>query len=419
MSEEKARTGRRYLLILAGLAMALEVLSYPSCLILFPFFLGYIMVASKKGRWVDGALFAGTCAICAAVWLGIVLLHVDWPEFLQNVDYMLNFDLTHDISGATEGKFAGILRNIAGGMGLLAITAVVSGIVWLCVRKKVSLQDKKDAVLPISVIAVCVAGVIQLVYWVILKSGYEVYQFHLLVVLIAGMIAWRYAGASKKMLFAGIVGTLLSYVAVIYISDLEMFYALAHGVLGVIFCAVVLTMALRQKLGDGGRKWIVILLVALCFISIAGKGYTLREGRNYNVIADSRGIMKYGPAIGVVSDYMNCYIYNCNYEDFIENVSSEDTVLIVANMVFSESTTPYMITECNVAHYSIVDPTAYDERLLTYWALYPEKEPDVIVVDCWYGQLQEKTDSWIMQYIENEFGYTQVTDGRYVRFYRK
>ena len=116
---------------------------------------------------------------------------------------------------------------------------------------------------------------------------------------------------------------------------------------------------------------------------------------------------------------MNTYIYNCNYEDFQIYVSEEDTVLIVTNTVFSESTTPYMMVGADVAHYSIVDPTAYDERLLTYWELYPEKEPDVIVVDCWYGSLLESTDSWIMNYVENEFGYTQVNDGRYVRFYRR
>ena len=43
----------------------------------------------------------------------------------------------------------------------------------------------------------------------------------------------------------------------------------------------------------------------------------------------------------------------------------------------------------------------------------------MIVVDCWYGDLKEQPDSWIMQYIENEFGYSTVTDGAYVRFYRK
>ncbi len=94
-------------------------------------------------------------------------------------------------------------------------------------------------------------------------------------------------------------------------------------------------------------------------------------------------------------------------------------MLIVTNMVTSAGTTPYMMTGAQVAHYSIVDPTAYDERLLTYWELYPEKQPNVIVVDCWYGELQENPDSWIMRYIENDFGYTQVNDGRYVRFYRK
>lgn len=78
-----------------------------------------------------------------------------------------------------------------------------------------------------------------------------------------------------------------------------------------------------------------------------------------------------------------------------------------------------MMTGAQVAHYSIVDPTAYDERLLTYWELYPEKLPNVIVVDCWYGELKESAESWIMQYIEGEFGYSQINEGRYVRFYRK
>ena len=36
-----------------------------------------------------------------------------------------------------------------------------------------------------------------------------------------------------------------------------------------------------------------------------------------------------------------------------------------------------------------------------------------------YGQLMEKEDSWIMQYIENEFGYQEVVDGKYLRFYKR
>lgn len=51
-------------------------------------------------------------------------------------------------------------------------------------------------------------------------------------------------------------------------------------------------------------------------------------------------------------------------------------VLIVTNMVFSPGTTPYMFGEYKVCHFSIVDPTFYDERLLKYWEKYPDKKPD-------------------------------------------
>jgi hypothetical protein len=129
--------------------------------------------------------------------------------------------------------------------------------------------------------------------------------------------------------------------------------------------------------------------------------------------------MKHGPAVGVLADYMCAYIYNSNYEDFRNNLEEGDNVLIVTNMVFSPGTTPYMFEDYEVCHFSIVDPTSYDERLLTYWELYPSKKPDVIVVDCWYGELKEDPGNWIMKYIENDFGYSEVIDGKYVRFYKK
>lgn len=108
---------------------------------------------------------------------------------------------------------------------------------------------------------------------------------------------------------------------------------------------------------------------------------------------------------------------NCDYEDFEAYVEEGANCLIVSNMVGTGGTTPYLFRNLSVCHFSIVDPTSYDERLLTYWELYPEKAPDVIVVDAWYGQLMEPADNWIMQYIENDFGYTRVEEGRYVRFY--
>ena len=416
---DREQTDRPWLVFAAGICMALEVLSYPSCVILFPFFLVYIYRASGQKKWRDTGLFTGACALCALVWLCIILRHVDPAELLRNVRFLLDFDLTHELSGATQGKLPGIFTNLLGGCAFLAPVMALSLLAMIPVRKKNPDWGRRQCLPVFLVMAVSLSECIQLYLWIVKKSGYEVYQLHLFLLLLAGLAAWKAAGRPGKYFSAGVIGTLLSYAAVVYISDLEMFYALPHGVLGMLFCAVLLSLALQEALGKTSSGWLYFLLVSLCLVSIFGKGYTLRAGRNYNVVPDTENIMRHGPAIGILSDYMNCYIYNSNYEDFGAFVNQDDVVLIVTNMVTSAGTTPYMMTGAEVAHYSIVDPTAYDERLLTYWELYPEKRPNVIVVDCWYGELKESPDSWIMQYIEGEFGYTQMQDGRYVRFYRK
>ncbi len=419
LQKDRKNTDRFWLVFMAGMGMALEVLAYPSCVILFPFFLLYIHRKSGPEKWRDIGLFTGACAVSALLWLCLVLRNVSLEELLRNVELLLGFDLTHEISGATQGKIPGIFSNLLGGCGFLLLTLLLSLPGMLLVRKKNPGWDRHQCLPVFMTIAVFVSECIQFCLWTVKKSGYEVYQLHLLLLLLAGLLVWKQAGPLRKYFSAGIVGTLLSLAAVIYISDLEMFYALPHGVLGVLLCAVLLALALREVLGKTSDKWIYFLLISLCLVSIFGKGYTLRAGRNYNVVPDTESVMKCGPAVGIFSDYMNCYIYNCNYEDFGTYVNEEDVVLIVTNMVTSAGTTPYMMTGSEVAHYSIVDPTAYDERLLTYWELYPEKQPNVIVVDCWYGELKEDPESWIMKYIEEDFGYSQVNDGRYVRFYRK
>lgn len=408
-----------YCLPAAGVAMSLEVLSYPSCLLLFPFFLIYIGWKSKGFQIRDMVLFAGTCAACAGVWMVLVLRKLTFSDFIRNVKLLLEFDLTHEISGATNGKIEGILSNALWGVVVLAVCALVGAVVAIIVKKCVKETTTKQLVSAACVAAVLCSGMMQLVLWIVCKSGYETYQLHLFLVMIVWMVVRQKGDEETKLLLPGIVGTLISYVVVIYISDLEMYYALPHGVLGVVFAALVIVRALGDAWKEKARSITMIFLIGLCFVCVFGKGYTLRAGRNYNVVPDTESIMKHGPAIGVLSDYMNAYMYNCNYEDFAAYVKPEDTVLIVTNMVHTESTTPYMFGGNKVAHYSIVDPTAYDERLLAYWELYPEKEPDVIVVDCWYGELKEDPSNWIMQYIENDFGYTQMTDGRYVRFYRR
>lgn len=114
LRKDRGETASPWLVFGAGTGMALEVLAYPSCVILFPFFLIYIFRKSNNKKWRDMGLFTGACAVSALIWLCLVLRNVSLDELLRNVKLLLSFDLTHEISGATQGKIPAIFTNLLG-----------------------------------------------------------------------------------------------------------------------------------------------------------------------------------------------------------------------------------------------------------------------------------------------------------------
>lgn len=421
-------------LVVAGLGMAFEVLSYPSSLVLFPFFLVCIFWGSGRNKkWArglgDSLIFAGTCAVSAAVWLWRVLAHITLEEFLRNVQYVVGFDLTHDMSLTAESRASALLRDFKTFVVLMVIILVIAFVLWWMsgrLWKRAVSDGSKLGIVHFAVWMVIAGEAVQLFYWLVPRKGYEEPQIHLIVILLAVVLVWRKADGRKKALTVGLLGSALTILAVIYMSDLGVWYAIPHGMTGILLGVVVLVLALEEQCGKNGKPkgfpkgnlWIYLLLFSLAFVSVFGKGFTLRAGKTpTNTVLGVGGIIRKGPSAGIITNYMQAYITNSTYEEFQKYVGQDRKCLIVTNMVGTAGTSPYMFTGSQVCHFSIVDPTSYDERLLVYWELYPEKVPDVIVVDCWYGELQESEDSWIMQYIENDFGYTDMVDGKYVRYY--
>lgn len=408
----------RYLL-LAAFALVLNILSYPSCLILFPFVLVAVARLSGKDRWRDMGIVTACCAVCGIVYLGMLFTYTTPEQLLQTLSYILNGDVTHSLT--LGGKLLALLRS-----------ALQLTVLWLGCRLLAQLivKWKKwewEATSCLTMISACV---VELFFWVVLNSGYEKMQLYLAVFTLEGILAYRKGNREHKgkeaeqerrilLLKQGILGALVSLAAVVYLTDLTLAESIPHAMPAAFFGVMLLifTMEKQEKKHRGG--WVYAVLLAWCVTAIFGKGYTLRGGVDYNNVLQSRGILKYGPACGTISSYMGAYIYNCDYEDWQTYLQDGDKVLIVVDQVMNLGTTQYLFKDVEISHYSIVNPTAYDERLLTYWEMYPEKMPNVIIVDCWYGQLMTDPQGWMMQYIENDFGYKEMHDGRYIRIYRK
>ena len=403
-------------ILLAGIAMSLEVLSYPSSLLLFPYVLIHLYISSKKS-WKSPILLSLTCAGCALVYLAVIFYRISPSDFIRNLKYIVTLDLTHDLTLSAGTRLLLLLKQLFEEVSLVLLCSLFSLFCLLPYCKKTGEKLKDQRILFVA-LTVLFSEFLQLFFWLVLQFCYEKPQLHLFTCLMAGIVLWKDAGSKQHYLSFGILASVITLMAVVYASDLSFYYSIPHALLGSVFCLVTLVFALSNRYPLTGRPLILFLLCSFVIVSMVGKGFTIRGGRGNN-ITSIRNVMRSGPAIGIFSTYMCCHINDINNKDFQKYIKPGEKVLIVTNQVHGPGTTPYMVIDAEICHFSIVDPTSYDERLLTYWDLYPEKEPNVIVVDCWYGSLLEQPDSWIMQYIENDFHYSEVIDGEYVRFYKK
>ncbi|MBP1585078.1 MAG: hypothetical protein ILP17_05245 [Lachnospiraceae bacterium] len=129
-AERSGRSSSVIWLVISSCALALEILSYPSCIILFPVTLIYIAYRSGKNRIRDILIYILSDAACAGVWLAVVCRRIGLETLIRNARYTVEFDLTHVMSGSTDGKLTGSIRFLAQAALMLLIIAVISFIIY-------------------------------------------------------------------------------------------------------------------------------------------------------------------------------------------------------------------------------------------------------------------------------------------------
>jgi hypothetical protein len=399
--------------LLAGLCMAAETLSYPSCVILFPLLLFFLLRRRPAHRAAAGLTFTATCLVCGAVYLLFILGGRSLSELLEVFSFLVAGDATHSIGLGM--RLLHLLRDC----GLYTLTEgllfAVSYAAELLLAKKRGEEKKIPRMLAVSVFLACL---LQVILWTFAHQGYESFSIYLVHPAVAGLFAGTKLKKTERADWhEWILASLLSLLAVVLLTDLGLTESIPHGLLGALAGVVLYWNVSRRSSEHGSLPAARAALIVLCLTAIFGKGYTLRGGSHQSIL-EVRNIMKHGPAIGIFSDYMCAHIYNCNWEDWQENVSEGDRVLVVVDTVMAPGTIQYLYKPVECSHFSVVNPTVYDERLERYWEQHPEKRPNVIITDCWFGTPVNPDNTWIYTYAEENIE-PAGQDGRYIRIYRR
>lgn len=393
----------------AGLALACDVLAYPSMVILFPVFL--VIIWHKNSRRTDCLLFAAPCFLLAAVFGGYLLSYMPFHQILQMIPHILS-DGSH-----RTGFFEKIMDWIKsfGEIALILIAAcMAAGALTLMLRR--FSRKKRD-------IAVCFLGLVFL-----LLAVYQFYcwftskyaAFYPLVIycfiLLGGLYGYHRDRRKEKEGLYLILISLLGYFGVLLLSNWGPIYLMPYLIVGVLGGLVYLGGFFGDRISVWKEKVIPVLCGILIFSNVFGYCWLYIGGEyNHSSILTLGGINREGLRKGILTSYMSAYRYNEDHKVWLEAVPEGSTCLYIGPGQYY-----YMFGDCRIAAPSTISTPVYDENLLVYWELNPDRYPDVVIVESWYGDMRAAGEgSYIRQWLENDFQASEVTDYSYFTVYKK
>lgn len=391
-----------YYLCLAALCLCLEVLSYPSCILAYIAVVIVLFCKSKKSLPSIG-IFTATCAAIGLSYAGFFILRIGFNTFFNNLRNIFYADSHSTDTNTFYSYFHGILISLI----WLACCAFVSRLITFLYKV---IAKKELEFLPVYGILLLVSETAML--FLQKKTGIDwTCVFYILPVflMILGAFYYRHMNEAERTIWLlGILLSASSFVATWMLTDLGLITIVSYMVLGGVVSFLPLRYAKRQA---------IIFLLAVSALATIHRGLVVwgyANKGNIWMVQDMNTIIRSGPSLGIMCDYMTYYQITCDEEDHRQFVTDEDHFLLVGGWLIDSM--EFLLSDAGISNYSTIDTPIYNEKLLEYFELYPDKTPTVVAVSCWYGELMLDPDSFVMKWVEEN--YETVGDGRYWRYYR-
>lgn len=412
--EKSPRQGKYLLLAAGGLCLTWDVLAYPSMVLLLPFCLLFIWRKHRKHFARECVAFLAPCVLCVLCFLGYLLTYMTFSQISEVLPYVLD-DGSH--SADLASRLSSGVQNLLQIVEVLAL-ALIMALLLAWVReqrnKKKSRQGSflEDTLMLFFVFQICY----QVGYW--LWGGDNAAQPHViyLALVLVGIYCCYKDGWQEKTGFYLILLSLIGYVGVCLMSNWGPMFLCSYLIMGAVGGLMCWNVYWEKHAVYLKNTLLRILCAVLVLSNVFGFCWLIIGGeQNHSNILEVRGIFRDGFRKGIFSSYMNAYRYNTNVEQWAELVPDGSTVLYVGPSQFF-----YMLGDCTIASPNTISTPSYDENLLAYWEINPDRYPDVVVLESWFGDIRvAEEDDFIIQWLKNSFGATEVIEDSYVTVYRK
>ena len=378
------KSGNPIWLVLAGFSLAGMVLAYPSCILAVPVFLLAMRMLDKKSFFKSLLWLGGTCILLSIGYLGYYLQKMTLNEFLYGLRQMMT-DGTHEyiIMERVLDYGRELTKLLPHVLLVLGITLLVSFIIKKAIPTARSAPGSKIFLFTL----IITAQIEQVTCWLMdgLALHYPLIYFYLLysvgIFVVLRIPKEQRNSQIKAVFWLGMIAGGGVWLSALLITNTTISVTgsyLMPGLIGSILLSCEMTSA-EPELSMGTFLRNLARIAALCLLgsTLFVKGFMVltNQGIKSDIFLVRQKALS-GPAKGIYFSYLDGYRYN-QYADLAEEYIEEGTgVLYVgSHSLFYLLGTPVISTP------STISTPTYDERMLTYWELHPEKYPQLVITE--------------------------------------
>lgn len=369
---EKARD---IYLIAAGLALSALVLVYPSCILAVPVVCISMIRLRRRSLPRELLLVWGTCLATGSIYLGYFLIRMTPEEFFFGLRQMMS-DGSH--SADLPSRLHAYMMECISLLPHAAIVLILAGLTCLILRNFRNLKDFLSLLLLFSLLE-------QLAVWVMPFLSMQTPLLYFYFLYLCGVLAFFFGRkASCEDIPASIQIQAwfgLAFGGAVWLSSLLITNTTISATGSYLICGLIGSLLLVQSDLQSSRHHSRYLyqaaFVCLLGATLFARGWLVYE--NNGIKANALFVKQkalYGPARGIYCRYTDGYQYNLCAELMNEYVNPGECVLYIGVHPLR-----YMLGNVRISNYSTISTPTFDHRLLSYWELFPDKYPDVVIVD--------------------------------------
>ncbi len=407
-------TKRKRFLMLAALSLCLAVLSYPSCVILL---VGVGFLLFRWGEKRDFFIVIGICIITGLLYIAGILKTVSINELLFCVENMLAIEPTHTVG--IMDKFVAYAKDATKIAVVFLLVYGISYVIakWICRFKKWDKEIGKllaDALFYMLILVICLYTII---YW----QAYIrfCYSLSFLAVILVGTHYVKKLSADKFYFYlCGTSISFLNFIATLILTDLEIVSSLPYLLIALTMAFLPIAEACKDIKGKEfvGTLMRIAVICGVVFLTFRN-AYIIRPmNAHIQTIMEIGGIVKEGPAAGIISEYMGAYMQNESIKEWEQYIEEGSNIYLIGNSI---DTLGYLYANTEIAAPSVMSTPGYNGSISKYWEINADKYPDVVIASCWFGNLDPglEKNEWIMKWLEEDFRPQYYIDGKYWRYY--